>query len=410
VPPLSRFDIDLAVIPHNLARIREAVGKDVGLCAVLKADAYGLGSVRIASQLSRCGVDMVAVYTPGQAQVVLRARVTCPVLVLAPVRDADGLEGLEGALAAGVVQLAVHDPEHVRQLEALAAGLGAPLHVHVEADTGMARGGIAGEEALDVIKLVHHSTNLRLSGLYTHLASAGEDDDYTAEQADAFDRLLDTARSFLPDDCIIHEANTFGVLRGRRHHRRMIRVGLLWAGYGPEEYDGEPAVSVVGLRPILRWTSTVVHLKSIPAGTRVGYGGIWRAERPARLALVAVGYADGYPLNLGQATGGPKRGEVGFRLPNGKMAYAPVVGRVSMDQLTVDVTDLPEGALRTGDVVELVGRDPHAPNHLPVLARRAGSITHDLLCRFGPPINRIYIGGGAGAATADEIEARRRGL
>jgi alanine racemase len=404
--PLSRFEIDLSVIPHNLDRIREALEPGVGVCAVLKADAYGLGAVRIASQLSRCGVDMVAVYTPAQAQVVLRSRVTCPVLVLAPVRDTEGLDGLEGALAAGVVQLAVHDPEHVRQLAESARRLGAPLHVHVEADTGMARGGLTEPEALDVIKLVHYSDDLKLAGVYTHLAAAGEDEEYTEQQADAFDQLLGAAQPFLPEDCIIHEANSFGVLRGKRHQRRMIRVGLLWAGYGPEEYRGEPATPVLGLRPILRWTSTVVHLKTIPAGARVGYGGIWQATRASRLALVSVGYADGYPLHLGRTTEGPNRGEVAFRLPDGEVRFAPVVGRVSMDQLTVDVTDLPEGAIRTGDEVELVSRDPHAPNHLPTLARRAGSITHDLLCRFGPPINRTYIGGSIGADRAAQAPQR----
>ncbi|MCK4874086.1 MAG: alanine racemase [Phycisphaerales bacterium] len=389
--PLSRFEIDLTAVRHNVGRIHRAIGDAVGICAVLKADAYGLGAVRVASQLNRAGVDMFAVYTPQQAQVVLRARVSRPVLVLTPVREPAAIDGLEGALAADMVHLAVHDRSHITELERIAAHVGGRLGVHVEADTGMARGGVTWEASLDVIRAVHDSPHLHLAGLYAHLASADCDATYTCEQAQAFDALLERARPAIPDECVIHEASTFGVLRGRRHHRQMVRVGLLWAGYGPEEYVGRPECPVDDLRPILRWTSRIVHVKTIQASTRVGYGGIWRAARTTRLALVGVGYADGYPAALSCADDEPAKGELGFRLPDGTTAYAPVVGRVSMDQITVDVTDLPMDTPVNGAEVEVVGRDPQAPNHLPTLARRAGTITHELLCRLGPPIHRTYI-------------------
>ncbi|HEB60956.1 MAG TPA: alanine racemase, partial [Phycisphaeraceae bacterium] len=288
---LSRFEINLAAISHNIRQVRSSLDPDVGICAVLKADAYGLGAVRIASQLNRSGVEMFAVYTPEQAQVVLRARLCAPVLVLAPVRESGPLEQLQGALAAGYVQLTLHDEQHVRELECIAGELHTPLAVHVEVDTGMSRGGITCPAAADVIRAVHDSPLLRLQGIYTHLASAGHDADFTMRQSERFDGLLRRAARWIPPDCVIHEANTFGLLRGRQHHRGMVRIGLLWAGYGPEEFAGRADTRVQDLRPVLRWMSRIVHVKEIPVGTNVGYGSIWQAQRPTRLALVPVGYA-----------------------------------------------------------------------------------------------------------------------
>jgi alanine racemase len=401
MPPMSRFEIDLTAVSRNVAAIRQALRPEVKICAVLKADAYGLGAVRIASQLNRSGVDMYAVYTAQQAQVVLRARLCGPVIVLAPVRDMESIDGLQGALAVGMAQLVVHDRAHVAQVEQLAAAIDAPIRVHVEADTGMSRGGVDPDAAIDVIRDVALSPHLILTGLYTHLSSADRDEAHASAQSEVFDALLDAAEPYLTDECNIHEANSFGVMRSRRHHRRMVRVGLLWAGYGPEEFGGEPRVEVGRLTPALRWMSEVVHLKEIEPGATVGYSAIWKADRRTRLALVAVGYADGYPISLSRATGEPVRGAVGFELPDGRMAYAPVVGRVSMDQITVDVTDLPESAVYHGAPAEIVGRDASAPNHLPTLARRAGTITHELLCRIGPPIHRRYVTGSSDTGSGE---------
>ncbi|MCZ6811761.1 MAG: hypothetical protein O7D97_07115, partial [Planctomycetota bacterium] len=206
----------------------------------------------------------------------------------------------------------------------------------------------------------------------------------------------------LPPDCLIHVANTFATLRHRRYHKSMVRVGQAWAGFGPEWMsDGAFGRQAAALRPVVSWRSRIVHVKTIGRGTPVGYGSTWTAKRRSRIGLVPVGYADGYSTGLGSTDTNPKPACVGVVMdpPPAKGAavrFVPVVGQVNMDQITIDLTELiPSGGgdsaqIGPGTTVELISPDPAAPNHLPALAKAAGTIPHELLCRLNPRIKRVY--------------------
>ncbi|MBL0926684.1 MAG: alanine racemase [Phycisphaerales bacterium] len=399
----SRLDIDLTAIDRNVGVVRRALaahlpkGRPIpAVCAVLKADAYSLGAPRIAKRLSIASsgaVEMIAVYTPDQARALIEAAVQTPILLLMPVRDLDRSDVLYRAATKGRLHLVIHDTDNLNHLIDRGNALGVSLPLHVEVDTGMTRGGMSPEEASGVLARIREHPRLRLAGIFTHCASSDRDPESVRRQAERFNRFLEQHAHLIPDDCLVHQANTFGLFRTPGLHRNMVRVGLALLGYAAEEFADpehfELADLAAELSPAVRWTSHIVHLKSVPSGTPVGYGGTFRTTRPSRIALVPVGYADGYPLALSNAA------RVGVLLPGENpgapiRAFAPVVGRVSMDQITLDVTDLPEGSVRIGSAVEIVSADRTAPNHLPTLARQAGTIAHELLCRLSPRLPRHY--------------------
>ncbi len=404
---LSRIDIHLDAIDHNLTVVRRALARDsegrhVGVCAVLKADGYGAGAAAVARRLERAGLEMVAVYSPAEAATLAEAGVTTPILVLAPV-DHVGFDGaLFHAARAGRVHLTVHSLEQLRAIIACAELLGPTgrrLPVHVEVDTGMSRGGSPPDIAAEMVRRIAACDTLALAGVFSHLACADRDGEQTRTQDQAFARWTESVRSFLPPTCALHLSNTFGVFRAPGLHRDMVRVGLALLGLGEEEFaPGETfALRDVAssLRPAVRWVTRVAHLSNIPEGAKVGYGGLWKAQRPTTLALAPVGYADGYPWSLARRTDGGG-GTVGLRSGE-QVAWAPVVGAVSMDQITIDATDAGP-SMGVGTEVEVIGSDPNAPTHLPALARAAGTISHELLCRLSPRIPRRYLDDGAGAA------------
>jgi alanine racemase len=387
----SRIEVDLAAVEHNVGVVRRATGPGVALCAVLKADGYGLGAVRLAKRLAIAGIDMAAVYTPDQARALLDASLpgTIPIHVLMPVRELERADPLYRALLAGQVHLTIHDQDTFKAISDIAQALGLTIPVHVEVDTGMSRGGAAPAEALALIARVSEHPRLKLAGVFTHCAAADSDAAQTQRQAAMFDDLLKRAGNAITPDCLIHQASTFGLFRAASLHRRMVRVGHALLGYAGEEFADPANVELLAqskdLIPVVRWVSKIVHTKWIEPGTPVGYGCTWKAKRRTRLGLVPVGYADGYPRSLSN------KARVGVELANGVKAFVPQVGTVSMDQITIDLTDLPETGLGVGSWVELVGNDRGAPNHLPELAKQAGTITHELLCRFGPRVPRHYI-------------------
>jgi alanine racemase len=219
------------------------------------------------------------------------------------------------------------------------------------------------------------------------------------------------------------------VFRSSKYHGNLVRIGQSLYGFVGDdisdkkvEESGENgqatgpefAREARELRSAVRWTSSIVQVKEIPEGSPVGYGSTWRAPRRTRLALIPVGYADGYPRALTNAgmvglTGRAweKLGGAGSAADESVLAFAPVVGRVSMDQITVDVTDVPEHACRVGMEAELIGRDRRGANYLPRLSESAGTITHELLTRIGARVERVYrYPSAAGMEQASEISVR----
>lgn len=467
--PTSRLDIDLAAIERNLRVLREVVGADapaagpagpgsrrsgVSVCAVLKQDGYGVGAARVGKRLAAAGVDAFSVYTLEEARALAEAVASVPILVLMPIFSIDRQDPLYRHAASGRVHVTVHGADQLTALSETASRLGVPLPAHVQIDTGLARGGVTPPLAGRLVERVLAAPMLRLAGMMTHFASPGSDDAFTREQARLFRETVEHVKPAIKSalasgptripigatalgpgsggstrpqqDIALHAANSVATFRSKALHGSMVRCGQSLLGYLLEDGEGtdgfEFAAQARSLEPSVRWTSGIVHVAEIPAGWSVGYGSTWRAPhradgRSTKIALVPVGYADGYPRHLGgRGGGGPgwvgltgrawdrRAGEdetPGDKASAMKMVYAPVVGRVSMDQITVDVTDVPEAYLRPAPSahagnehvlaeVELYGRVRAAPNYLPRLAAEAGSITHELLCRISPRVERVY--------------------
>jgi len=397
----STIEVDLGAVERNIRAIRRMVGGACAICPILKADGYGMGAATVARPLSRAGCGMFAVYSLGEAIELLAAGLEAPVLVLSPVRRWDDLRAIAPAVAAGRAHLAVHDLTQLRNLAALAGDVGGVMRLHLEIDTGMSRGGCGEWEAGAIMGEIARHPGLALAGVATHFASADSDEALTGAQMTRFEALLEAHRSAVGPDCAIHVANSFATLRGRRFHRSMVRIGLAWTGHGPEWMRGGHCAGpgADDVAPVMRWTSRIVMMRAISPGTTVGYGAMWMARRPTTLAVVPVGYADGYPMTLcttDRRQGPACVGVLDRHDESAVRGYAPVVGAVSMDQLTIDVTDMVGrfgAAVGIETPVELISREPARagrPNHLAALARAAGTIPHELLCRINPRIRRVY--------------------
>jgi len=387
----SRLEIDLTAVSHNVRTLRSCLN-GAGICAVIKADGYGLGARRIAKRLEIEGVEMLAVSSSDLAKELASAAIRTTILTLLPLPELARSDAVYRVASQGLLHQTVHDLATYKEVAHAADGLGIVLPIHLEIDSGMSRGGCDPEQAIEILGLASAHRRLRVAGVFTHLASADCDAEFTAKQDARFESFLERAGSLIPSDAFIHEANTFATFRRRSYHRRMVRVGLALLGFANEEFADSGAFELASvareLRPVVRWESSIVQAKRITSGSLVGYGGTWRAPRETTIGVIPVGYADGYPLALSN------NARVGVHVegPSGEklIAFVPVVGRVSMDQITIDITDLPTSVMR-GTRVELVSRDPTAPNHLATLAKQAGTITHELLCRLSPRIPRSYV-------------------
>lgn len=400
----SRLHINVSAIDRNMAVLRRLVGPDCLLCPIVKADAYGLGAVRLAPRLAGAGAGLLAVYSPEQASALVKTAITTPLLILMPVTDIARTDDLYRWLVSGRLHLTVHDEDHLQQIIRLAEKYATIIPLHMEIDTGMSRGGATISAASSMIRTIRANRWLRLAGMMTHFSNAKADAERTTLQMERFDKLVGDCASLIPQDCLIHVASTYSVLRHRRFHRSMVRFGLAWAGYGLEDLEGgEIIVEAEQLEPILTWSSEIVQVRKIQSGTTVGYGSQWKAKRASTIGLIPVGYADGYPVGLGESSTNSEPAQVAVRLgegPKAPIAYAPVIGAVNMDQISVDLTGLHtqagagsgggSGAIRVGARVELISPDRDAPNHLARVAKAAGTIPHEMLCRLNSRLKRLY--------------------
>lgn len=423
----SVVEVNLAAIDRNMQALRAIVGPTCGLCPIVKADAYGLGAARVARRLASSGADLLAVYSAEQAAALTRAAISTPILVLMPVHEIGRGDDLYRALVSGQLHLTLHDEEHLEALTRIAERFGTVIPLHLEVDTGLGRGGASPDDALELLRRVAATRWLRLAGIFTHFSNARSDAPRTDAQLAIFDALIARAGAAVPAECVRHVASTYSLLRHRRFHRSMVRFGLAWAGYGLDDLEGGEVIEALAggqgqrLQPAVTWASRVVQVKTIEAGASVGYGSLWTAQRRSILGLVPVGYADGYPISRVRGNGPAlvavvlddpadpdralRRARCAADIRDGR-AYVPVVGAVNMDQISIDLTDVVSGGsvgtgswsasdFGVGMRVELVSPDPTAPNHLPRVAAAAGTIPHDLLCRIGPGVRRVYVGDGA---------------
>jgi len=362
--------VDLDALRHNLALLRGRTAASVCVLAAVKADAYGHGLLPVAHALAAAGTEAFGVATAAEALALRGAGIAGNVLLFGPVRA-----GIPELVTAGVA-LTVAQPA---DLEAIAAATaGARARVHVKVDTGMGRLGLAPAAARALIAAVDRSPAADLEGVWTHLASADEPDatepgSATDRQVGAFADLLARLERDGLRPRWAHAANSAGTLVRPDAHHDLVRPGI--ALYG-QPASAWLARQVPQLRPVIRVDAPVTFVKRVAAGTPISYGGTWNAPRDTVIATVRLGYADGYPRSLSS------RAEAGHR---GRRV--PLVGRVCMDQLMLDLG--PDGDAELGERVDLIaGSAPAAFD----LAADAGSFAYELLTRIGPRVARRYAG------------------
>ncbi len=397
----SVLEIDLARLDANVAVLRRILGPDVLLCCVVKAEGYGLGAERIGQRLQSAGVDLLAVYTMEQARRLVTVGITLPILVFMPLEDIQRMDVLYRPFSEGRLHCVVHEKAHLDALHTIAERFGCIAPVHIDLDTGIHRGGMNQQEAQQALEIIAADPRLTLAGVMTHFAAADVDPLAAEAQLDAFNEFRLRHADLIPQRCVAHASATHAALRHPKFHLDMVRIGMGWLGYGAEDLaPGDVLQEAQELAPILRWTSRIIHFKTIETGESVGYGSTWTARRPSVIGLVPVGYADGYRFSWSN------KGVVRVSC-EGQWYDAPVVGRVSMDQITIDVTKIADrGALRIGAEVELIGKDPATATHLPKLAAAGKTILHDVVCGLSPRIERHYAH--AGDAPPPRPAAARR--
>lgn len=358
----GRIAVDLSAVRANYERLAAAVAP-ARVGAVVKADAYGLGAGPIVRALADAGCRDVFVAFLREA-LQLRAHVSAEVRIHVLNGLAPGEEDL--CAARGIVPV-LNSLAQARRWRDTARARGYALPAALQVDTGMSRLGMAPEEVAVLLEEPAFGEGVELSLLMTHLACA-DDPDHAANrrQLDRFRALADRVAPGVP----ISIANSAASVLPGAFHGDLVRAGLALFG-------AAPGPGLVGrLRPVVRLEARVIQVRSVEAGAGVGYGLTYTAPRPSRLATLAVGYADGWPRRLGGCCDAWFRG---VRLP--------IVGRVSMDSMTLDVTALPPGALDEGDHVELIG--PNAT--LEAVAAQAGTIPYEILTGLGPRLRRSYV-------------------
>lgn len=379
----STIRIDLDALEGNLRAIgAHSGGGPERICAVVKADAYGLGAGRIAGAMGQIGIESFATYGPAEALEVADATARGWVLVLMPVRELSRDTRTVSLLGQGRLHFAAHDLPQVRDLEAEAERLGVVLPIQLELETGMGRGGCDRNEAGEVLRLVAASRRLRLSGVFTHLPDAVDDPVSAINRGRVFDGFVSEMADLIPPDAVRHVAATAS-LESRSLLFDQVRVGLGWLGHGIHSLAGRP--DPVGLVPIVSWWSKVVRVRRLPAGSSVGYGCTVRTRRETLAGIVPVGYADGLP-----SVQGDDQHRVVVHGRGGAVAV-PVLGRMNMDQFVVDLTDV--GPCDPEIPVEIVSADPRSPASLDQVARRAGVSPYQLLCGLGSQVPRLLVRG-----------------
>ena len=376
--------VNLDQLTANIAHLRREIGLSVRLMAVVKANGYGHGAVQVARHALATGVDALAVATVDEGAQLRDNGITAEILVIGPIGIRERERALRRELSLVVTSAAFADA-----LAGDARRIGnAPARVHIKVDTGMHRFGCALEDVVEVARVVTARPELRWAGLMTHLASADEPDrSFTLEQASRFDAAVARLHAEGFRIPTLHITNSAGTLRFPELHRDMVRVGIALYGLRPE-----PAMPLpTPMAPVLSIHSHVARVSPLPPGEGVNYGRTYRAEQEERIALVPIGYADGYPRTLTADTRMSLAGQP-----------AALLGRVTMDQAVIRV---PAGvSVRPGNPVIVAGDGSAGSAGAPTLddlAGLAGTIGYELAVRLAARLPRLYVSGGRVVAVAE---------
>ncbi len=375
VPPPYRSYVLISKqrIAANYREVRRAVGPDVEVLGVVKADAYGHGAVEVSRVLVAEGARWLAVSSVDEGVTLRSAGIATRILVMA------GFLACETeALVEHNLTPAVHSLADIAALEALAQKAAKPLRYHLKIDSGMSRLGTRADAA-DIVAAVRSASHTHLEGLMTHFASAADyNSPQTDRQVEQFHELMRAlaAEGIRPE--LVHMSSTNAIGYGRREAwHNLVRAGHAIYGYLSPARGPAPG-KILNVQPALTWKAKILTVKDIPEGALVGYGGSFRAPRPMRIAVLGAGYADGVFHRLSN------RGKV---IAAGRLT--PILGTISMDLTTIDIsyTDV----LGPGDEVTLLGAEGDVAQDAQEIARLAGTISYNILCSISARVRRVYV-------------------
>jgi alanine racemase len=385
-------EVRLSALAHNLRAIRRHVnssaeakgagakgarGEKRKILAVVKGNGYGHGAVPVARELSRAGADWFGVTCTAEGSELREGGIREPILVLTGFWEGEEKRLLDNKLTPVITRCG-----QLPLLERAARKRGRPVSFHLKIETGMNRLGISPNDILCFARTLAECPHLRLEGLFTHFASSEIfTDDTTERQRQVFEETLGRLRVLGITAPLVHLANSAAVALRPGTWGTLVRPGLVLYGYHqcyePTERTAEANVELP-LRPALALRARIISLRTIAAGQGVGYNHRWISLRPSRVAVISAGYADGLPRAL------TNKGKVIIR---GR--FAPLVGTVSMDLTTADVTDIPD--VKLGDVATIYGKDGECSQYVSEVAQQVGTVTSDLCCALGKRVPRFYL-------------------
>ena len=364
-------EISLSAIGHNIEEVRKRLAPGVRLLAVIKADAYGHGAVRVGKYLED-RVNYFAVATLEEAVELRENGIRLPILILGYTSPSQ----YEDLVAFDITQT-IYSRETAELLNREAANQGKRAGIHIALDTGMTRIGFqVTEEDADVIADIGRLPHLKMEGLFTHFACADQKDKtYCSGQLEKFNRMVRMLEERKVEIPLKHVCNSAGIMEFDDFRYDMVRSGIVTYGLYPSEEVRKERLDLI---PALEWKSRVIHVKEVGNGLGVSYGATYVThEGRTRIATVSAGYADGYPRALSS------KGRV---LIHGQ--YAPILGRVCMDQFMVDVSGIPD--VRVEDVVTLVGRDGENSISIEEIADPAARFNYEMACGISRRVTRVY--------------------
>ncbi len=368
----SWVEVSRERIAGNFRAIRDLVGPNVEVMPVVKADAYRHGAVEVSRVLETTGARWLAVSNVDEGVALRETGITARILVMA-----DFLPFERKALLDHRLTPVIHSLGDLRELDQLAKQRGSQVPYHLKIDSGMGRLGTRAEAAV-IGESVTGASHAYLEGLMTHFASAAlYDSPQTAEQMQCFQSITEALHASGIKPRYTHLSATIPVAYALKEAwGNMVRPGHAIYGYVSGRRGDGPA-SQLNVRPALEWKATILEIKDVPAGVPVGYGAMYRTRKPMRVGILAVGYADGLPHRLSNK---------GHVIAAGRLA--PILGAVSMDLTSVDLTQAP--SLHVGNSVTLLGETPKVSINAQQIARNAGTISYSVLCGISARVKRVY--------------------
>ena len=381
LPSRVYAEINLDTAKQNMQNIMALAGESTAVMAVVKADGYGHGAVRLAKAYASIGIRYFGVATVEEALSLRRCGIEGDILILSYVFPENFADIIENNIIS-----TVFDTETAEQLNKAAKQVGKRARIHIKLDTGMGRiGFIPSDESLEQIKMISSLENISLEGVYSHLACADEKDLTSAEQQiERFDLFCDRLKENGIDIPLKHIRNSAGIMNFPNYKTKLVRCGIIAYGLYPSD---EVDRSRLSIKPIMQLKSHISFVKTVGEGFKVSYGSTYVTDKETVIATVPVGYGDGYPRALSNK---------GYVLLNG--FKAKIIGRICMDQFMIDVTGIP---VKRGDEVILIGADGKNEITVDRIAEISGGFNYEIICDINDRVPRVYIENGKAVETLE---------